>query len=196
MMSDALTGPRIPGSRYIAWWHALEALAPDAVAPGNSSTAKQLMRALFEVGRRNGATTSATRSDGLWSICIACRAATSTGITRSSSAGLRSMSNPQSSSSRNSRQPRESRPTLHWKSTSRRWWSDCARPGTRETRRASLASAGSSGPRMAHGGPTRDGSARAASRATASAIATGTRPCTCDKRPRSRTPLSSSRHER
>ena len=64
MMSDELNGPRVKGSRYVEWWHALESLNPEAVAPGNSSNSKRLIWVLFEVGRRNGATTSEFNYEG------------------------------------------------------------------------------------------------------------------------------------
>jgi hypothetical protein len=63
-MNEELNGPRVAGSRYIEWWHALESLNPEAVEPGNSSNSKQLMKALFEVGRCNGAATSESRREG------------------------------------------------------------------------------------------------------------------------------------
>ena len=63
-MSDELRGPRVAGSRYIEWWLALESLDSEAVAPGNSSTSKQLMRALSEVGRYIGATTTEFSYEG------------------------------------------------------------------------------------------------------------------------------------
>jgi hypothetical protein len=63
-MSRALNGPRVSGLQYREWLRALDSQDPEAVAPGNSNSTRVLMKALFEVGKRNGAMRNRVGSEG------------------------------------------------------------------------------------------------------------------------------------